>query len=121
MIGRTIVYALPTSILLVIARLCVGCPRLPLRWRRRTPNVTVPIANRHATSTSTHIHLCSKVVGTSTTSTWQEDNRLSADPRDGHTKILNLELQVRHCSSGMYISYSVFPKKEFCLDEGLKP
>jgi hypothetical protein len=45
-------------------------------------------------STSTHIHLRSKAAAASAAPTSQEDNDwLSAELRDGHTKIPNLEPQ----------------------------
>jgi hypothetical protein len=89
-------------------------------------------------STSTHIHLCSKAAApapASSRSTLQEDNDwLSAELRDGHTKNPNLELQEDgsrghsaakflslflfcfvgkklYSSGGRYMSYSVVSKK----------
>jgi hypothetical protein len=80
-------------------------------------------------STSTHIHLCSN--------SQEATDWLSAELRDRHTKIPNLELQqdgsrgcsaakflstflfvsqARNCRGGTNISYSVVPKKKEDLD-----
>jgi hypothetical protein len=115
----------------------------PLPWRRRRRTLNAPHGQSMCKFLPRHPHtfisvarlLLLLLLPLLLTSRWQENNdRFSAELRDGHTKIPNIELRkdgsrgrsaakflstffvcfagtVRNCSGGTYISYSVVPKK----------
>jgi hypothetical protein len=117
------------------------CVVLPLASASASPTSNAPIASRCVNS-SFDIHLRSNAAAAaSATSTSQEDNDwLSAELHDRHTKIPNLVVsyrsmdleaaaalpnfsqlflfvsRVRNCSGEMHISYLVVPKRKGDLD-----